>query len=171
MQALYPSDRTRFCRALRTDESSSTIEIIDTANQNILQRRDRLRKHNMVQVAPRDSTIGLYVGLYPYDRRMHAERLRHSRQIGQRPSLPSFSMTWPRWIFHVISLRPISAAICLFISPAVTKAMTSRSREVNVSYRARMSTAPPLLRHQRRAHSGGIGAEIGAISSRSAQSR
>ena len=30
-------------------------------------------------------------------------------------------MTWPRWIFTVISVTPISPAICLFMSPVVTK--------------------------------------------------
>jgi hypothetical protein len=48
-----------------------------------------------------------------------------------------FRITWPRWTFTVISLIPISPAICLFSRPATTHAIASRSRVVNVSNRAR----------------------------------
>ncbi len=41
---------------------------------------------------------------------------------------PIFRMTWPRWILTVISLIPSSPAICLFIRPAATRLITSRSR-------------------------------------------
>src|SRR3981081_262605 len=41
-----------------------------------------------------------------------------------------FFIICPRWIFTVISATPILAAICLFMSPAVTSAITSCSREV-----------------------------------------
>jgi hypothetical protein len=42
--------------------------------------------------------------------------------------VPIFFMMCPRCIFTVISAMPISAAICLFMSPAATKDSTSRSR-------------------------------------------
>src|SRR6266403_5754224 len=41
-------------------------------------------------------------------------------------------MTWPRWTFTVISLIPMSYAICLLRRPVTTKALTSRSRGVRV---------------------------------------
>src|ERR1700724_2289483 len=37
-------------------------------------------------------------------------------------------MTWPRWTFTVISLMPMSWAICLLRRPVTTKAITLRSR-------------------------------------------
>jgi hypothetical protein len=42
-----------------------------------------------------------------------------------------FRITLPRCDFTVITLMLSSAAICLFSSPATTKAMTSRSRGVS----------------------------------------
>jgi hypothetical protein len=49
-----------------------------------------------------------------------------------------FRMTWPRWTFTVISLMPMSYAICLLRRPATTKAITSRSRGVRVSKRVQL---------------------------------
>ena len=42
-----------------------------------------------------------------------------------------FCITWPRWIFTVASLAPISEAICLLSIPETTRVITSRSRTVN----------------------------------------
>jgi hypothetical protein len=42
-----------------------------------------------------------------------------------------FRITWPRCAFTVISLMPSSPPICLFIKPATTNAMTSRSRRLS----------------------------------------
>src|SRR5438477_5448137 len=41
-----------------------------------------------------------------------------------------FRITWPRWIFTVISLVPRSEAICLLSLPETTSPITSRSRAV-----------------------------------------
>src|SRR3977135_3678551 len=46
---------------------------------------------------------------------------------------PIFFIRCPRWLFTVISARPISAAICLLRRPPVTKASTSCSRGVSES--------------------------------------
>src|SRR5437764_8238367 len=56
-----------------------------------------------------------------------------------------FLMRLPRWIFTVISLRPSSAAICLFMSPAVTSLITSRSRGLSDSWRLFQSRFRLLL--------------------------
>src|SRR5687767_1074244 len=50
-----------------------------------------------------------------------------------------FLMICPRCIFTVISAIPILAAICLFMSPDVTRAIISRSRAVRVAKCARRS--------------------------------
>jgi hypothetical protein len=54
---------------------------------------------------------------------------------------PIFLMACPRCIFTVGSASPVFAATCLFINPDVTRAITSRSRALSVSNRARISDA------------------------------
>jgi hypothetical protein len=44
---------------------------------------------------------------------------------------PIFRIAWARWIFTVTLLKPSLAAICLFESPAATRATTSRSRALS----------------------------------------
>src|SRR6267154_2288662 len=66
----------------------------------------------------------------------------------------SFRITWPRWSFTVASLSPISVAICLLSLPAATSLITSRSRGVSVSKRAR--NPPTTFSSSRRAWSRSI---------------
>src|SRR5947207_6164714 len=48
-----------------------------------------------------------------------------TRSASERASI--LRIAAPRWIFTVTSLKASSPAICLFILPAVTRAITSRS--------------------------------------------
>src|SRR5262249_38726379 len=63
---------------------------------------------------------------------------------------PIFRITLPRWTLTVISLTPISPAICLFSKPAVTSPMTSCSRAVRDWKPAlTLEMSPALLRRLR----------------------
>src|SRR4029453_6139253 len=73
-------------------------------------------------------------------REMPSNSAMRTRSASERA--PILRMTWPRWIFTVISLTPISPATCLFIRPGVTRVMTSRSRGVRVSSLALISATP-----------------------------
>src|ERR1700676_1379778 len=50
-----------------------------------------------------------------------------------KESAPIFRMSWARWTLAVVSLVPISAAICLLGRPETTRGNTSRSRGVSHS--------------------------------------
>ena len=76
----------------------------------------------------------------------------HPHEIRASDRAPIFFMALCRYggTLTVISLTTSSAAICLFIRPAVTKPITSCSRGVRASNRARASeTALSLMRRSR----------------------
>ena len=110
---------------LANSQSSSTIEISG--------RLDKQRSSVPRSIDEQIGKAGEHEQLYPGLPSHHCGRSgpgpEHPDQICQRPCA-IFRMALPRCTLTVISATPSLPAICLFIRPAATSAITSCSRAV-----------------------------------------
>src|SRR5262249_46825548 len=91
--------------------------------RNMRERANSIRRHLAAK---------LYLGIAAQVfRRIPSASAMRTRSVSD--FAPILRMTLPRWTFTVITLTPISAAICLFINPAVTWPISSCSRLVSDS--------------------------------------